>query len=134
MVKIMLPAFIKKHSLPEEFNREVEEYYQPFADQVFSQFAKCNGPYFVGINGCQGSGKSTLTDFVANYLTTQYQLNVVVMSLDDFYLSSDIRQELAQNIHPLLAVLGQKKCVTTWSNWTFLQGWCIQLHIQRLML
>jgi D-glycerate 3-kinase len=106
MVKIMLPAFIKKHSLPEEFNREVEEYYQPFADQVFSQFAKCNGPYFVGINGCQGSGKSTLTDFVANYLTTQYQLNVVVMSLDDFYLSSDIRQELAQNIHPLLATRG----------------------------
>lgn len=102
----MLSAFIKQHNLPEEFTLTVAQYYQPLADQLFTLFAKNNAPYFVGINGCQGSGKSTLTDFISTYLTTQYQLNVVVMSLDDFYFSSEKRQQLAQDIHPLLATRG----------------------------
>ncbi|PKI17326.1 kinase [Colwellia sp. 12G3] len=102
----MLSTFIKQHSLPEDFKHAVTQYYQPLADQIFSQFSQNDGPYFVGINGCQGSGKSTLTDFIATYLTNQYQLNVVVMSLDDFYLTSEKRKQLAQDIHPLLATRG----------------------------
>jgi D-glycerate 3-kinase len=102
----MLSAFIKQHNLPEEFNRTVEQYYKPLADQIQSRLSNYQEPYFVGINGCQGSGKSTLTEFIATYLTTQYQLNVVVMSLDDFYLTSEKRQKLAKDIHPLLATRG----------------------------
>ena len=103
---MMLSAFIKQHNLPEEFKLTVKEYYKPLADQIFSRFSESNKVYFVGINGCQGSGKSTLTDFVTTYLTTEYQLNVVVMSLDDFYFSHEKRQILAQKIHPLLATRG----------------------------
>ncbi|MDX2369792.1 MAG: kinase [Colwellia sp.] len=102
----MLSAFIKQHNLPEEFKLTVKEYYKPLADQIFNRFAQNKEAYFVGINGCQGSGKSTLTDFIATYLTTQYQLNVVVMSLDDFYFSSEKRKTLAQDVHPLLATRG----------------------------
>ncbi len=106
MVERMLATFIKQHNLPEDFKLTVEKYYQPFAEQLFSRFSATNDVYFVGINGCQGSGKSTFTDFIASYLTTQYQLNVVVMSLDDFYFSSATRNKLAQDIHPLLATRG----------------------------
>lgn len=102
----MLSTFVKQHRLPEEFKRTVEQYYQPLADQIFSRFSQKNKAYFVGINGCQGSGKSTLTDFIARYLTTQYQLKVVVMSLDDFYLTREKRQRLAEKIHPLLSTRG----------------------------
>ena len=102
----MLSDFIKQHKLPEEFRLTVKEYYKPLADRIVSQFNKKSDSYFVGINGCQGSGKSTLTDFIAGYLIAQYQLNVVVMSLDDFYLSSEKRNQLAYNIHPLLATRG----------------------------
>lgn len=102
----MLSAFIKKHNLPERFVLTAERYHKPFAKRILSQFSQNDMPLFVGINGCQGSGKSTLTDFIAQYLTTQYQLNVVVMSLDDFYLSSRKRKELAEFIHPLLATRG----------------------------
>ena len=102
----MLSAFIDEHKLPEEFKNTVEQYYKPLADRIFSKFKSKNQPYFVGINGCQGSGKSTLTDYIAEYLIDQYQLNVVVMSLDDFYYPSATRNKLAQDIHPLLATRG----------------------------
>jgi D-glycerate 3-kinase len=102
----MLSTFIKRHYLPEDFKLVVEKYYKPLAQQIFSRFSEANDAYFVGINGCQGSGKSTLTDYIATYLTAEYQLNVVVMSLDDFYYSSKKRTTLAQDIHPLLATRG----------------------------
>ena len=102
----MLEAFIEQHKLPKEFRHTVKQHYQPLADQIYSQFTKSNDPYFVGINGCQGSGKSTLTHFIAEYLRAEYQLNVVVMSLDDFYLTREKRNELANDIHPLLATRG----------------------------
>ncbi|MFT6206769.1 MAG: D-glycerate 3-kinase [Colwellia sp.] len=102
----MLSAFIEQHKLPDEFSDTVRLYYQPLAERILAQFKKNNTPYFVGINGCQGSGKSTLTDFLAEYLTAQHPLNVVIMSLDDFYLTGEKRQQLAENIHPLLATRG----------------------------
>jgi D-glycerate 3-kinase len=105
-MEIMLSAFIKQHDLPEEFKRTVKQYYQPLAEQIFMRFKQHSQTYFVGINGCQGSGKSTLTDFIAAYLTKKHQLNVVVMSLDDFYLSRAKREQLAQKVHPLLATRG----------------------------
>jgi D-glycerate 3-kinase len=102
----MLSAFIEQHNLPEDFRLTVKQHYKPLADRIFSQYEKSKKAFFVGINGCQGSGKSTLTDFLANYLITQYQLNVVVMSLDDFYLTREKRNILANEIHPLLATRG----------------------------
>ncbi|MFT6917589.1 MAG: D-glycerate 3-kinase [Cognaticolwellia sp.] len=102
----MLSTFIKQHKLPEKFRLTAQEHYQPLAEQIFSQFTKNNGAYFVGINGCQGSGKSTLTDFIAEYLANTHQLTIVVMSLDDFYFTGEKRQQLADDIHPLLATRG----------------------------
>ncbi|SEL76815.1 D-glycerate 3-kinase [Colwellia chukchiensis] len=102
----MLTAFIKQQALPASFKDTALRYYQPLAAHIFSQFKKNAGVYFVGINGCQGSGKSTLSDFLAAYLTATYAVNVVVMSLDDFYFSSAQRQQLANDIQPLLATRG----------------------------
>ena len=102
----MLSTFIQQHNLPEKFRLTAKAYYQPLAERIFNQFTQADGPYFVGINGCQGSGKSTLTDFIAEYLATTYQLNIVVMSLDDFYFTGEKRKQLANDIHPLLATRG----------------------------
>lgn len=102
----MITDFIKQHKLPESFRLTVNGHYIPLAERIFSEFDKSDKTYFVGINGCQGSGKSTLTDFIAEYLIAEHQLNVVVMSLDDFYLPRQERKSLAENIHPLLATRG----------------------------
>lgn len=107
----MISAFIAHHKLPTTFSDTAQTHYIPVADHIFNMYflknvANANSVYFVGINGCQGSGKSTFTDFISKYLRTQYQLNVVAISLDDFYLSRVKRQKLAQNIHPLFATRG----------------------------
>jgi len=102
----MLASFIKQQTLPEKFKCTAQAHYQPLAERIFNQFKESSGVYFVGINGCQGSGKSTLTDFLAAYLSATHQLTVVVMSLDDFYLTGEQRQQLADNIQPLLATRG----------------------------
>lgn len=102
----MIEAFIETHKLPEGFKELVKDYYQPLTDRIYSQFKTHDKTYFVGVNGCQGSGKSTLSAYIAQYLTSTYNLNVVVMSLDDFYLSQDKRNQLAIDIHPMLEKRG----------------------------
>lgn len=58
-----------------------------------------------GIGGLQGSGKSTLAAQIAA-LAQSRGVHVVVLSIDDFYLDHDQRQQLARKVHPLLATRG----------------------------
>ncbi len=102
----MLSTFMEKHRLPQDFQHTVENSYMLLAEDIYSQHQKADSPLFVGINGSQGSGKSTLSAYIGEFLSSKYQLNVVVMSLDDFYLSSKQRKELANTVHPLLATRG----------------------------
>ncbi|XQW85235.1 kinase [Thalassotalea piscium] len=102
----MLASFIKHHHLPDVFEQTANNYYLPIAEQITHKAKTSSVPLFVGINGCQGSGKSTLASFLAAYISEKHQLNVLVMSLDDFYLSQAKRQVLAQTVHPLLATRG----------------------------
>ena len=80
--------------------------YAEFARQIVSKALKNTKPYVVGINGCQGSGKSTLACYVSKYIKHNFMLNVLVLSLDDFYLSRADRRRRAQSIHPLFKTRG----------------------------
>jgi len=102
----MIEAFIETHKLPEGFKELVKDCYQPLTDRIYTQFKAHDKTYFVGVNGCQGSGKSTLSAYIADYLTSTYNLNVVVMSLDDFYLPQEKRNQLAIDVHPMLEKRG----------------------------
>jgi D-glycerate 3-kinase len=59
----------------------------------------------IGICGAQGSGKSTLTATMADYLR-QGGNSVATLSLDDLYLRRAERAILAAEVHPLLATRG----------------------------
>jgi D-glycerate 3-kinase len=58
------------------------------------------------LNGCQGSGKTTLSDYLCTALREDYGLGAVSLSLDDFYLTRAERKMLADSVHPLLATRG----------------------------
>lgn len=60
----------------------------------------------IGINGAQGSGKTTLAHWLVDALRQQNGLRALVLSLDDFYLPRAQRRALAASTHPLLATRG----------------------------
>lgn len=57
------------------------------------------------ISGAQGSGKTTLAASLQQALQ-QRSMRVGVVSLDDYYLSRNERQKLAEQVHPLLSQRG----------------------------
>lgn len=80
--------------------------YIPFANWLFNKHANTNGTLIVGINGAQGSGKTTLSLLLANILKTAYNANVVTLSIDDIYKTRLERQQMAHDIHPLFQTRG----------------------------
>jgi D-glycerate 3-kinase len=60
----------------------------------------------VALNGCQGSGKTTVADFLCASLAAEHSLHTVSLSLDDFYLTRAERETLAISVHPLLQTRG----------------------------
>ena len=58
------------------------------------------------MQGTQGSGKSTCSEFLKILFEEKYRLKTVVLSIDDFYLTRDERLVLANKIHPLLKTRG----------------------------
>jgi len=95
---------LEKHVLPEQFYSTVIEYYLPMARAIAE--SSQDGLSFIGIQGSQGSGKSTCADFLSLLFEHEFDRRTIVMSIDDFYYTHAERQHLAQTIHPLLATRG----------------------------
>ncbi|WP_352109291.1 kinase [Glaciecola sp. XM2] len=102
----LLNDFIEQESLPNAYIKEAEERFIPLAKSIIAHHDGANKPIIVGINGAQGSGKSTLCALLAKLIPQISDLCVVSMSLDDFYLTKNERLLLSQNVHPLLATRG----------------------------
>jgi D-glycerate 3-kinase len=81
--------------------------YTPLAGYCASKVeASPYAPVIVGINGAQGTGKSTAAYILQHLLQQQFDLTVCQISIDDLYLSLASRQQLAEQVHPLLATRG----------------------------
>ena len=102
----LIQAFKAQHKLPDSIDINAPDWFIPIAEIINAHQKRDSSPFFVGLNGSQGSGKSTLADFIKIYLESQCQLSVAVISLDDFYLSQQKRNDLANTVHPLLASRG----------------------------
>ncbi len=60
----------------------------------------------VGINGAQGSGKSTAASFIAGSLIDRHGIVAAVLSIDDFYWPRAVRLQQSETVHPLLLTRG----------------------------
>ncbi len=103
--KDAIDGFIRARRLPRAFVRLIEHHYLPLADWLVARRSKGHTE-LLGINGAQGTGKSTLASFLELALRTAHGCRVAVLSIDDFYLTKAQRSELARTIHPLLATRG----------------------------
>ena len=63
-------------------------------------------PYFVGLAGGQGTGKTTISSLLEIILRKYFKLNVFKISIDDFYRARKERFSLSKKVHPLLMTRG----------------------------
>ena len=63
-------------------------------------------PYFVGLAGGQGTGKTTVSSLLKIILTKYFKLKVFKISIDDFYKTRKERINLSKRVHPMLLTRG----------------------------
>ena len=63
-------------------------------------------PYFVGLAGGQGTGKTTISSLIKIILTKYFKLKVFRISIDDFYKTRKERINLSKRVHPMLLTRG----------------------------
>ena len=80
-------------------------YSSAVVDAVLGELTTPPRPWFVGLSGLQGSGKSTLCAQLVLAARAK-GLSALSMSIDDFYYGRRTRQYLARTVHPLLATRG----------------------------
>jgi len=104
-LKERLISAASAHSLPDRYVEDFIRYVAPVLETTLlnAHFSK---PQILGVQGCQGSGKSTLCEFLKIYIQSKYRVQVEACSLDDFYLTRHERTKLSKTVHPLLATRG----------------------------
>lgn len=95
---------IAKEGLPADYCEVVENYWSPLASAI-ARKAASRKPLIVGVNGAQGSGKSTVCRFLEVLLKGR-GLRAITFSLDDLYLTRNERLELAEKVQSLFATRG----------------------------
>ena len=67
---------------------------------------KIKKPYFVGLAGGQGTGKTTISSIIKIILEKYFKLKVFKISIDDFYKTRKERIALSKKVHPMLLTRG----------------------------
>ena len=101
--------FIRSQETPKEKfkNKEkmIKSFLIPLSFWVSNRTNKSK-PYFIGLAGGQGTGKTTISSILKIILTKYFKLNVFKISIDDLYKTQKDRIKLSKKIHPLLMTRG----------------------------
>lgn len=93
-------------STPDDWRAQYQDVWSYVAAWVAQQTQSHAHTPIIGVHGGQGSGKSTLSQALADIYRQVFQWNTVIVSIDDLYLGHQERQTLGQSQHPLLATRG----------------------------
>ena len=85
--------------------RMIKSYLIPLCFWI-SKKANIKKPYFVGLAGGQGTGKTTISSLIKIILSKYFKLDVFRISIDDFYKTRKERISLSKRVHPMLLTRG----------------------------
>ena len=98
-----LTRLIAEEGLPDGYRDIVESHWRPLSEEIAME--AIGKRVVVGINGAQGSGKSTACRFL-EVLLVEHNQRSATLSIDDLYLTRAERERLGREVHPLLATRG----------------------------
>ncbi len=97
-------AWCREEGIPRPSDTLIADFQLPMAAWVAEHAG--SRTLVLGLNGAQGTGKSTLARLLKRLLEHVHGLRVAILSLDDLYLTAQERKRRAETIHPLLATRG----------------------------
>lgn len=103
------PSLLRRLSaltLPPGTAAELARLYYPLALYLHERLSHFNTPLVLGLNGAQGTGKSTAARVLKILLEQLFNRATCTFSIDDLYLSRKARRNLAEAVHPLLLTRG----------------------------
>jgi len=100
----LISAFILSQRLPAHYRAIIDRFWLPLAERIAADHD--TGARIIGINGAQGTGKTTMAAVLSLLLQERHGLATAVISIDDFYLGRVERAQLAASVHPLLRTRG----------------------------
>ena len=99
--------WLEELKLPESLISDLELIYLPICTYLIqSKLISPEKPLIIGINGSQGSGKTTFAHLLSHVLQNFFHYKVISCSIDDFYLTRTEREILSKEVHPLLLTRG----------------------------
>ena len=99
-------ALLERHRLSVAYLEYAQKWFAPLAFALAEHQKSAGRPLLVGVNGCQGSGKTTFCDYLTGELYHRKGVRTVALSLDDFYHTHARRERLAHQVHPLFITRG----------------------------
>jgi D-glycerate 3-kinase len=109
-VKKKYLKFIKSQEvLSEPFRdklKQLNNFYLPISQTIYKNYLKNKKTRIIGLAGGQGSGKSTISQLLKIVLKTQFNLETVVFSIDDFYKTLNDRKQMSKEINHLFLTRG----------------------------
>jgi D-glycerate 3-kinase len=103
-IRADVEAWCVEEGIPRPSDSLIASFHVPMAAWVAEHVE--DRTLVLGLNGAQGTGKSTLARLLRRLLERIYGMRVAILSLDDLYLTAAERVRRAEVIHPLLATRG----------------------------
>lgn len=100
-----IAAALSPGDWPQALREDLQQVYPPLLDWL-RDHKPAGRPLCLGLCGAQGTGKSSLAAALLAILQDQLGWRGLSLSLDDFYLGAPARQQLAEQVHPLLQTRG----------------------------
>ena len=75
-------ALFERHQLGIEYLEAAQKWFGPLVRALAEHQNSADRVVLIAINGCQGSGKTTVSDFLCSSLIEEHQLHAVALSLD----------------------------------------------------
>jgi len=104
-MRIEINTFIQQNLKKLTNKNFSKKYISQFIIPIINKINNSKDNKFI-IAGSQGAGKSTLAEIFQLVLENVYKKKVMLLSIDDYYLSKNKRIKLSKKIHPLLTTRG----------------------------
>ena len=86
--------------------KQLNKYYLPISKMIKNEYMKKKRTKIIGLTGGQGTGKSTISNILKIILKEVYNLETIIISIDDFYKTLQERKKMSKKISDLFLTRG----------------------------